>query len=85
MYAIKYRKAATKGLRKLPARTGKKIVDTLKKFAADPRGYRGDWKPMSGSTHWRLRVGRYRAICELREQELILLVLNVGARGDVYK
>ena len=85
MYRIKYRKAASKGLRKLPLRTGKKIVDTLKDVAVDPHNYRGDWKPLKGSPYWRLRVGMYRAICDLHEQELVLLVLNVGARGDVYK
>lgn len=85
MYKIKYKKSAAKGLNKLPAKQAIQVVDTLKKVAVDPHGYRGDWKPLSGSKYWRLRVGRYRAICDLFEQELVLLVLNVGARGDVYK
>jgi len=37
------------------------------------------------SSFWRLRVGNWRAICEIREQELVLLVLKIGSRGDGYK
>ena len=34
---------------------------------------------------FRLRVGRYRAICDLRDDEFVLLVIHTGPRGDVYK
>jgi len=43
------------------------------------------WKRLQGSEFWRLRVGDWRAICDLREGELVLLVLKIGPRGDVYK
>ena len=34
---------------------------------------------------WRYRVGDYRILCQLRDQELLVLVLAVGRRQDVYK
>lgn len=34
---------------------------------------------------FRLRVGKYRAIFEIRKNELIILVINIDKRGDVYK
>ncbi len=33
---------------------------------------------------WRYRIGDYRAICELRDHELIVLVLKIGHRKEVY-
>jgi len=34
---------------------------------------------------WRFRVGNYRAICDIQEGKLVVLVLEVGHRGDVYR
>lgn len=39
--------------------------------------------PLSG--HWRYRVGGYRVICEIRDSALVVLVVEVGGRGDVYR
>ncbi|MBF0255920.1 MAG: hypothetical protein HQL47_05540 [Gammaproteobacteria bacterium] len=55
------------------------------KLAADFDDYAGDLIKMSGCTFYRLRVGGYRAILELREQRLVLMTLKIGPRGDVYK
>ena len=40
---------------------------------------------MKGSDFWRLRRDSYRAICFIDDGELVILVLKVGPRGDVYK
>lgn len=61
------------------------MIDELAHFADDPVRYSGDWKNLAGSNYWRLRVGQYRAICDLREDELVLLVVHAGPRGDAYK
>ena len=44
-------------------------------------------KALTGSFKglWRYRVGDYRIICELRDKELTVLVVDVGHRSDVYK
>lgn len=57
----------------------------LERVAADPSAYRGDCKPLQGSAFWRLRVGDWRAICDVRDGELVLLVLKIAPRGDTYK
>ena len=61
------------------------MTDTLELIAEDPKAYQGDWKRLSSSPYWRLRVGGYRAICDLQENQLVLLVVNAGPRGDIYK
>lgn len=44
-------------------------------------------KPLQGEYGelWRYRVGPYRIICEIRDSELIVLVLRVGHRREVYR
>ncbi len=62
-----------------------KMLKELKAIAADPAAYRGDWKPLQGTKNgWRLRVGGWRALCELRNGEMILLVVRIAPRGDAY-
>ncbi len=46
---------------------------------------RGRTSLQKSRTHWRLRVGGYQAVCAIEDGDLVLLVLKVGPRGDVYK
>lgn len=69
----------------MPRRIAGRMVRELEQIAVDPNNHAGDWKRLSGSTYWRLRVGPYRAICDVRDDELVLLVLKTGPRGDIYK
>lgn len=85
MYRVEYKKAASKEFSKMPAHIRKKMSSTLNAIAAAPYEYQGDWKPMRGSPYWRLRVGGYRAICLIRDDTLVLLVLKAGTRGGIYK
>ncbi len=85
MYQLVYKKSATRGLQKQPAATRARMVKALKEIADDPRSYAGDWKPLKGTPYWRLRIGRYRAICNIQKERLLMLVLKIGPRGDVYK
>ena len=85
MLALQYKKPALKTLLRMPATSARRIREELLLIAASPVDYQGDWKPLQGSSFWRLRVGGWRAICEIREQELVLLVLKIGPRGDIYK
>jgi mRNA interferase RelE/StbE len=85
MFTLSYSKSAAKALAKMPRKIAGSMQAELRKIAANPATYRGDWKPLQGSPFWRLRSGSYRAICEVRDKELHILVLKIGSRGDVYK
>lgn len=69
----------------MPRGIARRMVGELKAIAADPVAYGGDWRPLQGSGFWRLRVGDWRAICDVRANELVLLVVKVAPRGDAYK
>lgn len=72
-------------MRCLPKNIATRLRAELDAIARSPGTYRGDWRPLQGSPFRRLRIGDWRAVCELREDELVLLVLKIGPRGDVYK
>lgn len=60
-------------------------MSEIEEIAVDPANYADDWKRLTGSQFWRLRVGQYRTVCDLQGDDLVLLVVHVGPRGDVYK
>ncbi len=70
---------------KMPDGIAGRIQTELDKVAKEPAEYSGDWKKLKGSPFWRLRVGNWRAICEVVKKELIVYVLKIGSRGDIYK
>lgn len=69
----------------MPRQISGRMLDELEPIAADPPNHSGDWNKLAGSRYWRLRIGRYRAICDVRGDELVLLVINAGPGGDIYK
>ncbi len=85
MLTLQFAKSAEKALARMPRSIALRMVGELKLIANDPSSYRGDWKPLQGSSFWRLRVGDWRAICEWRDGKLLLLVVKVAPRGDAYK
>lgn len=85
MLAIRLSRDADKTFSKMPRGIAVRMLGELKKIAAGPAAYRGDWKPLRGIDAWRLRVGDWRALCEIRDGELVLLVIKIATRGDAYK
>jgi len=85
MFTIKYSKQANKTRAKMPKGVAERIDAELESIAADPTAYKGDWQPLQGSPFWRLREVSWRAICEIINNELVIYVLKIGSRGDVYK
>lgn len=79
---MKIKKEALKALRKMPLATSKRFFKAFDKIeAGDVQGL--DIKPLSGRDGFlRLRIGQYRAIYTV---DMELIVITVGARGDVYK
>jgi len=84
MKEIQYTRRAQRALTRMPQAIAERIIASIENIAADnTEGL--DIKPLTGREGYRLRVGRYRAIYDYRDNELIVRVLNVGPRGDVYK
>ncbi len=83
IYAVEFTKSAQKELAKLPRQTAKRIVKAIYKLSDNPR--KGNVRPMVGSKAWRLKVGDYRVIYDIYDKKLIVLIIKVGHRRDIYR
>jgi mRNA interferase RelE/StbE len=85
-YSIEFDKNAFKYLRKLDKPTRTRIVRTLEILSENPFNSELDIKRMQGTIdEFRLRIGIYRIVYSLENDKLIIYVIKVGSRGDVYK
>lgn len=80
-YRIVIEKPAMKFLQKQPQAQRERILRAIQGLPDN-----GDIKSMSGHENlYRLRIGSYRVIYTIEDDLLIVRVLTVGNRGDVYK
>jgi len=85
MYRIEYLRPARKALMRMPANLAVRFLEAFETLAADPRRTDLDIKRLSGRDGYRLRIGGWRALYRLQADRLVVLVLDIGTRGDVYK
>jgi mRNA interferase RelE/StbE len=82
-YTLEFRPAALRQLRKLDTQVARRIRAAVEALCVDPRPH--GVKALTGQHGWlRIRVGDYRIIYEVRDSELIVLIIQVGHRGQVY-
>jgi len=80
-YHVIFSDLALKQLRKLDREIGQRIISTLERIRIRPDAY---VKKLVGDEGYRLRVGNYRVILDLDKEKLIILVLRIGHRRNVY-
>jgi len=85
MYRVVYRKSAAKALTRMPKPLAMKYLMAFKKMATDPETEGLDIKSLSGRGGYRLRIGQYRAIYHIEANSMVIDVLTIGPRGDIYK
>jgi mRNA interferase RelE/StbE len=85
MYQLKYRRQARNYLARLPFQIKSKIIEDLHKIQVDPDDPNLDIDALKGGSGYRLRIGKYRVIYTRLENELIIEVVKIRSRGDVYK
>ena len=81
---IRYSKKALKYLVKMQAQKAAKIRELIARIA-DGATEGLNIVHMEAVDAYRLRVGEFRVIYEIHEDELVLIFIKVGPRGDVYK
>jgi mRNA interferase RelE/StbE len=85
MYELKYRRQARNYLARLPLKIKSIIVNKLHELAANPDNPSLDIDVLQGRKGFRLRVGQYRVIYTRQDDQLIIEVVKVRPRGDIYK
>ena len=82
-YTVRVTNTAADQLAELPAKARRQVREHIGRLAQVPRP-RGAKRLQSVQELWRIRVGEYRVIYAVRDQELLVLVLRVGDRKRVY-
>lgn len=83
-YRITLAPAATRQLRKFDPQVRRRIQAALELLSSDPRPPAAT-RLVGGAGEWRVRTGDYRIVYEIKDDELIVLVLRVGHRRDIYR
>ena len=79
---------ADRELNKLDPQHAKRILKFLRARVANLENPRSLGKPLQGSRlgeFWSYRVGDYRLICKIEDDRLLVLVLDIGHRREVYR
>lgn len=82
-YELAFRKSVAKDLRALPKGDVRRIMQRIRSLAEDPRPPGSE--KLSGQERYRVRQGVYRIVYEIEDQRLVVLVVRVGHRRDVYR
>ena len=86
MWRLEFSKKADKQLSKMDPGVRRVIVAWVLKNidgCRDPRAH-GKGLTANRSGKWRYRVGDYRVLCEIKDNELIVLAIEIGHRRDIY-
>ena len=81
-YSLVFKKSVYKDLKPIPAADVKRILLRIDALADEPR--RTSCEKLSGQERYRVRQGVYRIIYEIVDDRLIVTVIKIAHRRDVY-
>jgi len=82
VFDIEFSKTSEKQLLKLEKEVQKRIISTLERIRIRPYPY---VKKLVSNPYFRLRVGDYRVILDIQKNKLIIFVIELGHRSNIYK
>lgn len=83
-YQVVYKQSVDKDLRKIPTDARKQIITKIKALAADP--FPPESTKLRGVTDlYRIRYATYRVLYQVRDGELVVVVIKVGHRKEIYR
>ena len=87
-WQIEFDESAKKELAKLDRQVAQRLLDFLKNRVLNLRDPRSVGQALRGSTlgeFWKYRVGDFRIIASIEDDRMIVFVLRVGNRSDIYR
>lgn len=82
-YSIEIKRSAAKELAGLPRQDRARVVTRIQALAREPRPVGSE--KLSGQERYRIRQGDYRILYEIRDDALIVMVVKIAHRRDVYR
>ncbi|MDD5035839.1 MAG: type II toxin-antitoxin system RelE/ParE family toxin [Methylococcaceae bacterium] len=83
-YEVRLKPSAKKVLDALPKPDQTRFIEALEQLAGNPR-HHGVVKLESESNLYRVRIGNYRAVYTIEDDRLVVLVVKIGHRREVYR
>jgi mRNA interferase RelE/StbE len=83
-YSVELTHTAEKQLRRLAKRDRSRVVEAIRKLAEKPRPH-GARKLQGYDDVYRIRVGHYRVVYEVFDDRIVVIVLKIGHRKDIYR
>lgn len=86
-YHVQLTDTAKKQLKKMDRQTASMLLGWMRRNLEGCENPRQHGKGLSAnrSGQWRYRVGNYRLIAEIEDDQIMILILSIGHRSDVYK
>lgn len=87
-WIIKYTESAQRQLKKLDKSVALRVLDFMDERVAvlvDPRAAGKNLVGPKLGSYWRYRVGDVRVICDIQDQEVLILVVEIGHRREIYR
>lgn len=85
VYKLVFTKQAVKTLQRMPASIAKAIYLKMEKISQNPFESHSNVTKLQNREGYRLRVGDWRIIYEVQQEKVIVLVLKIGLRKEVYR
>ena len=82
-YRLEIKKSAVKEIERLPRKDMKAVLERIETLSDNPRPH--DCKKLSAQEKYRVRCGNYRILYSIEDDILIVFVVKVGHRKDVYR
>lgn len=82
MYEVIYAQNAVKALKKLPKEKQKRILAVLERVRIRPEAH---FERLVGEKTYKIRAGDYRIIADIYKNKLVILVIKIGHRKNIYK
>ena len=82
-YAIVFEKNIKKQLKSIPLKDSKKIIELIESLADEPRPNGAE--RLQGRRGYRIRYGNYRIVYAIDDGKLIIYVIDVDHRKDIYR
>jgi mRNA interferase RelE/StbE len=85
-YQVEYLPQVVKTLEKMDKYTKRIIIQWIEKHLVDCEDLMAHGKPLTANSggQWRYRIGDYRVIVKIEDNRLVILVIAIGHRGEVY-
>ena len=82
-YAVEILRSAQEQLARIDCQDQPRIISAIRELAGNPRPPGS--KKLSGRPAWQIRIGAYRVIYEIQDHRLVILVVVIGHRREVYR